>query len=397
MYLINKNTILDKGDIMSSNILELFKVPNISTTRHYWIIRTNGGKYYQDFVMHEYISIAWDFITLNILNNENEDSIKRLIGMYDGDHDESIDIDDEETDGSSKAKITSIYNKIKRFVFEISRGDIVLIPSVNSDQITIAEVLGDTYENTNYVETCLQKDPDSMTIHCPYYKRRRIKVLKTIEKGTMDIYLSKGFNSQHALSNMDDYAPYIDRTIYGIYSKGEEVHTTIHAGHPNGLTLKELVILSKAIEDTASSLAVQCDIPFDSSEIEVKLNIHSPGIIELISYASAGGIVLSLLIFSISNIINGGKFNLSFKRDAETKDIDFSISSETSGLRGNTQEDNRIELQKQVELLQLVNDLDIKSPDIISSILNGEKITPEMISEAQSNNLLSSKDEDNMQ
>ena len=142
---------------------------------------------------------------------------------------------------------------------------------------------------------------------------------------------------------------------------------------------------------------MQCDIPFDSSEIEVKLNIHSPGIIELISYASAGGIVLSLLIFSISNIINGGKFNLSFKRDAETKDIDFSISSETSGLRGNTQEDNRIELQKQVELLQLVNDLDIKSPDIISSILNGEKITPEMISEAQSNNLLSSKAEDNMQ
>ena len=46
---------------------------------------------------------------------------------------------------------------------------------------------------------------------------------------------------------------------------------------------------------------------------------------------------------------------------------------------------------------QLVNDLDIKSPDIISSILNGEKITPEMISEAQSNNLLSSKAEDNMQ
>ena len=381
---------------MKSNILELLNVPTIDTSRHYWVIRTNGGIYYQDFILHEYISISWDYITLNMLNNENEDAIKRLIGLYVGNKEEGIDLDDDETDGSSKAKVTSIYNKIHRFVFDIGRGDIVLIPSANSDYITIAEVIGEAYENPTYVESRLLNDPDSETVPCPYHKRRKIRTLKTIEKNKMDIYLSKGFNSQHALSNMDDYAPYIDRTIYGIYSKGEEVHTTIHAGHPNGLTLKELVIFSKALEETATSLATQCDIPFDSSEIEVKLNIHSPGIIELISCAAASGIVLSMLIFSINNIINGGKFNLSFKRDAATKNIDFSISSETAGFRGNNQEDNRVELKKQTELLQLVNELDIKSPDIISSILNGEKITPEMVSEAQKNNKLSSESKDTM-
>ena len=382
---------------MKSNILEILKIPEVSTKRHYWIIRTNGGIYYQDFIMHEYISISWDYITLNILNNENEDAIKRLIGMYAGNLNEEIDLDDEETDGSSKGKVTAIYNKIHRFVFEISRGDIVLIPSSNSDFITIAEVTGDVYENPNYVETRLLKDPDSETVPCPYYKRRKIRTLKTIEKGKMDIYLSKGFYSQHALSSMDDYAPYIDRTIYGIYSKGDEVHTTIHAGHPNGLTLKELVSLSTMLEESASSLAHQCGIPFDSSAVEVKLNIHSPGLIELIGAASGIGIVLSLLMFSINNIINGGKLSISFKRDAASGDLDFSVNSESIGLKGHDEDGERLELQRKKELLEMISELDIKSPEIISSIINGEKITPEMISEAQKSNTLSSETEDTME
>ena len=67
---------------MKSNILDLLNIPIVKSDRHYWIIRTNGGDYYQDFTIHQYISIAWDYVTLTILNNENEDSIKRLISVY---------------------------------------------------------------------------------------------------------------------------------------------------------------------------------------------------------------------------------------------------------------------------------------------------------------------------
>lgn len=381
---------------MESNILGLLGIPNIDPNRHYWIIRTSGGKYYQDFTLHQYISIAWDHITLNILNNENEDAIKRLIGVYIGDKEGNIgvDIDDEETDGSLKAQVTSIYNKIHRFVFEISQGDIVLIPSANSDLITIAEVIGNAYENLNYAETYLLNDPDSEIIPCPYYKRRKIRSLKTIEKNKMDIYLLKGFNSQHALSNMDDYAPYIDRTIYGVYSKAGAVHTTLYAGHPYGLSLKELVLLSSIIEESASCLAQQCDIPFDSSEIEVKLNIHSPGLIELIGAASGMGIVISLLIFSINNLVNGGKLSISLKKDKENNKLDFSINSETAGLKGHSKDEQRLKLEKKAELLEIISKLNLKSPELISSILNDEEITPDMIAEAQKHFTLPSNSED---
>lgn len=381
---------------MSSNILELLNIPTISPQRHYWIIRTNGGDYYEDFILHQYISIAWDYVTLTTLNNETEEAIKRLISVYEKNNDEDIDLDDEETDGTSKGKITAIYNKIHRFVFEISKGDIVLIPSANSDRITIAEVVGDVFETTNYVEMYLKENPETELNPCPYAKRRKVNTLKTISKEEMDIYLAKGFSSQHALSNMDDYAQYIDRTIYGIYAKGDQIHSTIHAGHHNGLTLKDLVDLTSYLNESATSIAEQCGIPYDPSTINVKLNIHSPGLIELIGAVAAGGVVISLLMFSINNLVNGGKLDLTFKKDGKTNDIDFSINSTSVGLRGNNQKDQKIDLAKKSELLTLVDTLGIKTPEIVSAILNNEKVTPEMISEAQNKTLSSSKAEDNM-
>lgn len=368
---------------MNSNILDVLQIPTIAQSRHYWIIRTNGGDYYEDFVLHHYISIAWDYVTLNILNNQSEESIKRLIEEYEFQDSSVKEDEDEESDGTTKGAITSIYNKIHRFVFEIQKGDVILIPSKNSDLVTIAEVTGDTYERANYVEDYLKENPETELHPCPYCKRRKIKTLKTISKIEMDIYLAKGFNSQHALSNMDEYAPFIDRTIYGIYSKNNQIHTTIHAGHPNGLTLKELVILSKTIEESAAGLAEQCGITFDSSNIEVKLNIHSPGLIELIGAMAGSGIVLTLLIFSINNLVNGGKLSLSYKKDEETGEINFSVNSESTGLKGHDENAKLLDLQKKTELLELVDNLDIKSPEIISAILNDREITPNMIAEAQ--------------
>lgn len=363
---------------MDSNLLSLLKIPSVSENIHYWIIRTNGGEYYEDFTLHEYISISWDYVSLSILYTKNDDEIKRLIEVYEKMSTTPEDSDDE-SDGTTKGKITAILNKINRFVFEIDKGDIILIPSKNSDRIAIAEVVGDVYETENYVESYLQANPTTEIVPCPYRKRRKIKILKTITKGQMDIYLAKGFNSQHALSSMDEYAPYINRTIYGIYSKGNELHTTLHAGHPNGLTLKELVKFSTKLEETASSIAQQCEIPFDSSLVEVKLNIHSPGLIELIGSLSSAGIVLSLLMFAVNNLINGGKLNISYKKDDQTGKTDFSITSESPGISGNSQKNKRIELKEKEELLELINKLDVKTPEVVAAILNGDKITSNML------------------
>ena len=119
------------------------------------------------------------------------------------------------------------------------------------------------------------------------------------------------------------------------------------------------------------------------------MNIHSPGLIELIGGLAGGGVVLSVLTFSINNLVNGGKLNISLKKDGETNKLDFSVNSESLGIYGNLQEMKRIELAEKAQLLDIVDKLDVKTPEIVSAILNGDKVTPQMISEARTIDVLS--------
>lgn len=355
-----------------SNLFNLMQIPEVSENKNYWIIRTNSGDFYDDFILHQYIAISWDYITVSMLNNKKEDDLKRIIEGYEKSSPTPDKDDDDDDDGSSKSKITSIYNKLYRFVFEISKGDIVLIPSRNSDKITIAEVTGDVYEDDNYVSQYLHENPTTELTLCPYFKRRKINTLKTIPKSKLDIYLAKGFNSQHALSNMNEYAPYINRSIYDIYSTKNEIHSTIHAGHPNGISLKELANLINCLNSIVDNISTQCDLDISENDIQVKLNIHSPGLIEMIGFGLAAGISVSIILFTINHLINGGKFELKFTHDENGK-INFSASSESKGLRGTQNEAKALELKGQEQLCNIIKELDIKNPELIESTFLKDK------------------------
>lgn len=375
---MNKENTKDESiQALQNNITDVFGIPSVKSDRNYWMIRTNGGNYYGDFSTNLYIAIAWDYITLSMLNTEDEDRIKRLIESSEkANPSTAFDTDDDE-ELASKGKVTSIYNKLHRFVFDLSIGDIVLVPNKNSEKIMIAEIAGNPYEDNSYIEKYLNDSPDTELSLCPYSKRRKIKPLKTISKSTMDIYLSKGFNSQHALSSLNEYSSFIDRTLYPIYSKGSELHSTIHAGHPNGLSLRDLSLFIQSLEKSIDNISEQCGIEATANDIDVKLNFHSPGLIELIGYTTAAGIPIALITFALNNLINGGTFRVSFKRADSS--LDFSIESTTDGIMGSKRKDKELELKEKDTYLQLIKDLDIKSPDLIANIINGEKITADQI------------------
>ena len=46
-------------------------IPIISATQHVWIVRTKGGRYYQDFSRNGYIALGWDKIPLRWITDEN--------------------------------------------------------------------------------------------------------------------------------------------------------------------------------------------------------------------------------------------------------------------------------------------------------------------------------------
>jgi restriction system protein len=43
-------------------------VPIIPSTKNYWLVRTQGGKYYNEFGRSCFIAVNWDKITLKEIN-----------------------------------------------------------------------------------------------------------------------------------------------------------------------------------------------------------------------------------------------------------------------------------------------------------------------------------------
>ncbi len=346
-------------NVNTDKLYDQLKIPKIDE-RNYWLVRSNGGEYYEDFFLHKYIAIAWDYISLAIMNNKNEEEIKAIIDLNEKSQPTKSELTEDELNAGV---VTTIYNKIYRFTKDFKIGDVVLVPSKNSEFISIGIIESEVYEDPLYLSNYLEENPLTEIKLCPYFKRRKVSWLRQINKSKLDIYLIKAFSSHHAISSINEYAEFIDRNIYPIYLKGEEIHSTIHAGHPNGLTLRELVELSSSIESSLMDLSEHFGLEYKNKSYMVKINIHSPGLMEFIGIGAGAGVCISILMFAINNLRNGGKFKIGFKVDGVTGNIDFSLESETKGERGRDFEFNELELKHQEELLKLVKDLQIKSPE----------------------------------
>ena len=76
---------LPNDSLDSITLSDFFGIP-IVEERNYWLVRTNSGRHYQDFTTNSYIAIGWDYISVNMIEYEdneikNEDFLKALISQ----------------------------------------------------------------------------------------------------------------------------------------------------------------------------------------------------------------------------------------------------------------------------------------------------------------------------
>lgn len=359
---------------MSENWLAELNIPVI-TDRHYWFVRTSGGSHYEDFVMHNYIAIGWDYISVSALLNSSEDTIKRLIEFNETiapenefDQEDPPDSESEELSEKNKSSVKKavslIYNKINRFVNEFHDGDIVLVPSRNSDFISIGVLVGPVYEDATYVQKYYQDNPLTELCLCPFHKRRKVRWLKHISKPDLDVFLARAISAQHSVSCIDDFAWLINRSVYDIYATDDHLHTTIHAGHPNGLSFAELKDFVNSMDDGLSMMANAMGIEYRPDEMDVKIMIHSPGILEICALIATSGLVLSALIFSLNHYRHGGKTKLSFKLNIAGQELEFNAEDESPGTTTHLQNEKKLELEKLDRLIALQERLGIEYPEL---------------------------------
>lgn len=256
----------------------------VSEERNYWLVRTVGGKYYYDFKLNDYIAIDWNEISdLELIKPANRNKLKKKI---------SERCPREEMPGA-------VANQLIRFVDEMKKGDIVIIPSQNSENICFGELLeDDIYILTN--EQVLKIAQES-TEPCPFRKRRRVEWIKTIKRERLDPYLYKLMNSHHTITKANDYAHYIDRTLYPVFIKGDKAHITFEVTETHDIAAIDLISF---INNTLSALEVYNTITnseLSKQDVDLKINVQSPGTIEFF-----GKIEIIAVIAFLTVLVCGG-------------------------------------------------------------------------------------------
>lgn len=296
----------------------------INEDRKYWLFRTEGGLYYPDFRLHNYIAFGCDeFNDLEELKNIKSDQSVEIL------KDKFKEIyPDEKRHGLSVKQLLIFINTMKV-------GDIVLIPSKYSKEIAIGEITSEPYicEESPTEESGLfseEEDDGPGYELCPYMKRRNVKWLSVVKRQELDSQLFRLLLSHNAIADASPYEMYIDRILHDIYFKHGKINLVLRVKQTDNIqTLTLLNLLSNSV-----GLINSYEFKGKEEELQnfdIKLSVESPGKIQFIGGATA----MAILLGGLATFTCGG-------------DVDFTVlgqkySMHTGGVIEFIKEQNRHE------------------------------------------------------
>ena len=146
----------------------VLSIPEISNERQIWLIRTNGGLYYNDFTTNKYVALGWDAVSVDLLLNSsisNDAKKEKINELY----------PDEKRPGL-------IFSQLYNFHCVMNNGDLVLIPSEGTKFIRVG-ILGETVEEVSHINNSNEE-----YAVCSYTHKRKVKWFSEIDV-SRDIYL----------------------------------------------------------------------------------------------------------------------------------------------------------------------------------------------------------------
>lgn len=253
----------------------LLKVDRVNTESNYWFVRTDYGTLFEEFYQKNFIAIGWDYLTLFEIRNSNEDVIKKKMA-----YSEEVDIN---TFGG-KVKISGAYNKIMTFI-SLKKDDIVVIPSKNSESLAFGRVVDDkAYEESSENE---------------FKKRRKVEWYELKDMDDLNPIFYQVKSNQHTISNINHFAPHIDRVIGNLFTKGDNTHYVLKIDKTDDVNFDELQVLMDNIKVLMLNINQEFGFKENTNEFYVKINLQSKGALELIKSGKSLA-VLAYLIFLTS-------------------------------------------------------------------------------------------------
>lgn len=277
---------------MEEYLFSRLGITQIPEKRNYWLVRTNGGQYFEDFNFDNYIGIEWD----EIVSADYSDI-------------ESLKLQVEE---HYPKEIRSGYvaSQIDKFVREFTKGDIVIIPNKNSKIFAIGEIAEDSIyiaSEENKEGLLFEEDLENQIQFLK--KRRKVNWINCFHRHELDNRLQTFIYAHNTIVDLNNYALFIDRTLSDYYIKGKYAYFTFRVNKTSKIALDnmtDLMIFNRKLCQFVNKYFPD-DFHINSGEIISKIDVQSKGPVQL-----SGPIKKILAIGFAATLVCGGtiKFNL---------------------------------------------------------------------------------------
>jgi restriction system protein len=251
------------------------QLTQIADKANYHFVRTTDGDFYREYTDLGFISIGWNEISSVEIEKNDKEAIKVKISRI-----EKLDT----SLSKGKSKITSIYNKLRKF-YSIKQGDFVIIPSKNS-----------TYFSFGIVEDEKPFDQTALVGKCDHIKRRKVSWFKTVKSNSLDPYFLQIKSSRHAITNINQYSKYVDRMVDNLYRKNDCIHYVIDVKSTEDIDLELWTNFFSSFKKVLSQIDNTFQFDEDVQKCAIKMNVQSPGKIELILKKGMTLAVFSLVL-----------------------------------------------------------------------------------------------------
>lgn len=324
-------------------------IQDISADKKYWLIRTQSGTMFDNFRNNNYIGLEHNEVSLSFLNEKKkefgDDSTKRNEAIKNHVrqvHKKEQNLVSDDDINSRRASVVA--SQISKFVYDIKKDDLVIIPSEGLETISFGFVLeGHIAEFT---------DEENRKCQDPSILKKRVRWIKDIEKRFIDPYLYKMFSAHQAICNVGAYAEIIERSINDIFVYDDEAHYIINTMSTD-VPAKDLFGFGSDILCFVDDFAKQYDLDIKSTDLQVTININSPGKIDLKSKIRKTTIFVGLIL-----LIGGGGYKTAGGTEITTKGIPALIKAISEFLN---EEQERA--MKQQMFNQYKDSLEIKHPE----------------------------------
>ncbi len=253
--------------------VDLDNIPIMPENRRYWLVRADGGKFFDDFYENAYIGIRYNNITQS-----------KIQSCFDSDiFDKEALKEHIKKSYPDETRPGLVAGYIYTMCFIMKKGDVVVVPSENAEYLIIGEIESD---KTLFLEKGSSSSiQDNDIVPSNYCIRKQIKWLKKISKADMDMRFYKALFSHNTISNISDYDFIIDKFLYPYYIKDgkfcfifqitstEDVSFSFYS-KLYGVLQSEILGLKNSFSD------IQTEGP---DKLVSKIQVESPGYIVLSS------------------------------------------------------------------------------------------------------------------